>query len=115
MEIASSTHSLLPLNSSPAATRMSIAQFQLHSLCVDALGLCHHWGQLTPALHDPVAVAFAIKPRLSPTTPLRIEMTISDTRALWPARPCIKSNSEDFFHFYLTRVFGQNLAGLCSR
>jgi purine nucleosidase len=86
----------------------------------DALTLLyHHWGQVTPTLYDPVAVEFAIEPAICPTTPLHIE--IDDTGFTRPvpgtpnAQVCIKSNSEDFFHFYLTRILHQNLAGLCRR
>jgi inosine-uridine nucleoside N-ribohydrolase len=86
----------------------------------DALTLLyHHWGQLTPTLYDPVAVAFAIEPQLCPTIPLRIEIDDKGYTRPMAGKPnaqvCIKSSSEDFLHFYLTRILRQNLAGLCSR
>jgi|SRR5581483_1651414 len=86
----------------------------------DALALLyHHWGQQTPTLYDAVAAAFAIDPQLCPVTPLRLE--IDDKGYTRPvagapnAQVCLKSNFDDFLHFYLGRVLRQNLRGHCSR
>jgi purine nucleosidase len=86
----------------------------------DALTLLyHHWGQVTPTLYDPVAVAFAIEPEICPTTPFHIEIDNEGyTRPVAGtpnANVCLKSNSEQFFHFYLTRILSQKLAGHCTR
>jgi purine nucleosidase len=41
----------------------------------DALTLLYpQWGQQTPTLYDPVAVAFAIAPQICSTQPFRIEI-----------------------------------------
>jgi purine nucleosidase len=47
--------------------------FQQSTPLTDALALLYHqWGQLTPTLFDPVAVAFAISPEICPTTKMRL-------------------------------------------
>jgi len=86
----------------------------------DALALLyHHWGQQTPTLYDPVAAAFAIDPQQCPVTPLRLEIDHKGyTRPVAGtpnAQVCLKSNSDDFLHFYLGRVLRQKLRGRCNR
>ena len=90
-----------------------------HQSCLLATLLYHQWGQLTPTLFDPVAVAFAISPEICPTTKMRLE--IDDKGFTRPApgainaEVCLNSKSDDFFQLYMTRVLNQNLAGHCSR
>jgi inosine-uridine nucleoside N-ribohydrolase len=94
--------------------------FRQSTPLTDALTLLYHqWGQQTPTLYDPVAVAFAIAPQICPTQPFRIE--IDDKGYTRPtagspnARVCLNSKSEEFFHWYLARILAQKLVGHCSR
>jgi inosine-uridine nucleoside N-ribohydrolase len=94
--------------------------FQLGTPLTDALTLLyHHWGQLTPTLFDPPAVAFAIKPEICPTQPMRIE--IDEKGYTRPgtgpanAQVCLDSKSDQFFQLYMTRILSQRLTGHCSR
>src|SRR5437868_3160898 len=49
--------------------------FRQSTPLTDALTLLYHlWGQQTPTLFDPVAVAFVIAPQICPTTPVRLEI-----------------------------------------
>jgi inosine-uridine nucleoside N-ribohydrolase len=64
--------------------------------------------QDTPTLFDPVAVTYAIRPELCPTTRMRLEV---DDRGFTrkvdgPANVnvCLSSNTDLFFDFYLPRV-----------
>ena len=70
--------------------------------------LSHLWGQETPTLFDPMAVAFALKPGLCPVTPLHIRVDEKGFTREEPGTPnaqvCLSSNPEDFFQFYLKRV-----------
>jgi inosine-uridine nucleoside N-ribohydrolase len=70
--------------------------------------LYHLWGQETPTLFDPMAVAFALKPELCPVTALHIRVDEKGFTREEPgaanAQVCLQSNSEDFFQFYLKRV-----------
>jgi purine nucleosidase len=84
----------------------------------DALTLLYHqWGQQTPTLYDPVAVAFAIAPEICPTQPMRIEIDEKGyTRPVAGspnAEVCLNSKAEQFFNLYMTRVLGQKLIGHC--
>jgi len=73
--------------------------------------LYHLWGQETPTLFDPMAVAFALKPELCPVTPLHIRVDEKGFTREEPGTPnaqvCLQSNPEDFFQFYLRRVGGR--------
>jgi purine nucleosidase len=94
--------------------------FRLSTPLTDALTLLYHqWGQQTPTLYDPVAVAFAIAPQICPTQPFRIEIDEKGyTRPIAGspnAQVCLNSKSEEFFHLYLTRILAQKLVGHCSR
>jgi purine nucleosidase len=82
----------------------------------DALTLLYHeWGQPTPTLFDPLAVAFAVAPEVCPTKPMRLEIDEQgDTRPVAGppnAQVCLQSNSDAFFNIYMTRVLSQELAG----
>ena len=75
----------------------------------DQLAILYHlWGQETPTLFDPMAVAFALKPELCPVTPLHIQVDEKGFTREEPGTPnaqvCLQSNPEDFFQFYLRRV-----------
>jgi purine nucleosidase len=94
--------------------------FQQSTPLTDALTLLYHqWGQLTPTLFDPVAVAFAISPEICPTTKMRLE--IDDKGFTQPApgafnaEVCLDSKSDDFFQLYMTRILTQKLVGHCRR
>jgi inosine-uridine nucleoside N-ribohydrolase len=94
--------------------------FRQSTPLTDALTLLYHqWGQLTPTLYDPVAVAFAIAPQLCPTQPFHIE--VDDKGFTRPtagppnAQVCLNSKAEEFFHLYLTRILAQKLVGHCNR
>jgi inosine-uridine nucleoside N-ribohydrolase len=94
--------------------------FRQSTPLTDALTLLYHlWGQQTPTLFDPVAVAFVIAPQICPTTPLRLEIDDKgNTRPMAgapTAQVCLNSNADEFFRFYLTRILAQKLAGHCSR
>ena len=86
--------------------------FQHDSLLTDQLVLLYHqWGQLTPTLYDPMAVAFAIDPGLCPVTPMRIRVDDQGNTKPEPGEPnaqvCLHSDSEKFFDFYMGRLLGQ--------
>ena len=75
----------------------------------DALAVLYHlWGQQTPTLFDPMAVAFAIRPELCPVQELDIRVDEKGFTREEPGTPnaqvCLDSNAEDFFRFYLKRV-----------
>jgi inosine-uridine nucleoside N-ribohydrolase len=94
--------------------------FRQSTPLTDALTLLYHqWGQQTPTLYDPVAVAFAIAPQICPTQPLHIEIDEQGfTRPVAGppnAQVCLNSKSEEFFHLYLARILTQKLGGHCSR
>jgi purine nucleosidase len=94
--------------------------FQNGTPLTDALTLLyHHWGQQTPTLFDPVAVAFAIKAEICATRSMHIEVDEKGyTRpgaGTANAQVCLKSNSEEFFQLYMTRILAQKLVGHCDR
>lgn len=75
----------------------------------DALTLLYHeWGQETPTLFDPMAVAFTVDEKLCPMEAMRIRvdekgMTLREA-GVANAFVCLRSDSEMFFRFYLGRV-----------
>lgn len=86
----------------------------------DALTLLYHqWGQQTPTLYDPVAVAFAIAPEICPTQPMRIEIDDKGYTRVVTGSPnaevCLDSKGDQFFNLYMTRVLGQKLIGHCAK
>ena len=94
--------------------------FRQSTPLTDDLTLLYHlWGGQTPTLYDPVAVTYALRPDICPTTPMRLE--IDDKGYTRPvagtpnAEVCLNSKEEDFFHFYLSRVLSKKLAGHCQR
>jgi len=75
----------------------------------DALTVLYHqWGQETPTLFDPMAVAYLVNPKLCPVQPMRIrvdEKGMTLPEAGQPnAEVCLDSSPEEFFRFYLPRV-----------
>jgi purine nucleosidase len=75
----------------------------------DALAVLYHlWGQETPTLFDPMAVAFALRPDLCPVQGMHIRVDDKGFTREEPGTPnaqvCLDSNAEDFFKFYLKRV-----------
>jgi len=94
--------------------------FRRSTPLTDALTLLYHgWGQETPTLFDPVAVAFAIAPEICPTTPMHLEIDDKGyTRSVAGppnAQVCLDSNQEAFFKMYMTRILSQKLAGQCCK
>ena len=78
----------------------------------DQLAVLYHlWGQETPTLFDPMAVAFALKPELCPVQGLHIRVDEKGFTREEPgavnAQVCLDSNGEEFFKFYLKRVAGR--------
>ena len=75
----------------------------------DALAVLYHlWGQETPTLFDPMAVAFTLRPELCPVQGMHIRVDEKGFTREEPGTPnaqvCLDSNAEDFFRFYLKRV-----------
>ena len=75
----------------------------------DALTVLYHmWGQETPTLFDPMAVAYVLKPALCPVVPLHIRVDEKGFTREEPGTPnadvCLDSDPEKFFRFYLPRV-----------
>lgn len=94
--------------------------FQQSTPLTDALTLLYHlWGQQTPTLYDPVAVAFSLEPQLCPTQSMHLDVDAKGhTRpTAGPAnvQVCLNSKSDEFFHLYMTRLLSQKLSGHCSR
>lgn len=77
-------------------------------LIVHLKELYREWGQPTPTLYDPMAVAYAAKPELCPTTALRITVDDKGFTRPSPGAPnvqaCLKSDPETFFPFLLGRL-----------
>ena len=75
----------------------------------DALSLLYwQWGQQTPTLYDPMAIAYVVDPKLCPVQPMNIYVddkgyTRRGTEAP-NAQVCMKSDPEAFFSFYLNRL-----------
>jgi purine nucleosidase len=89
--------------------------FTYGSPLTDALTLLYHqWStttrQTTPTIYDAMAVAFAIDPRLCPTTPLNLEVDPKGYTRELPGTPnaqvCLRSDTDQFFRFYMPRLLG---------
>jgi purine nucleosidase len=77
----------------------------------DALTILYHqWGQQTPTLFDPMAVAYAVNPKLCPTTPMRIRVDEKGSTLVESGKPnaqvCLESSPDQFFQFFMDRVAG---------
>ena len=92
--------------------------FSTGTSITDALTLLYHqWSygnQITPTLFDAVAVAYAIKPELCPTTPLRLRVDEQGSTKVEVGAPnahvCLRSDSDQFFEFYMPRITAPVLA-----
>jgi purine nucleosidase len=77
--------------------------------------LYHEWGQETPTLYDPMTVSYILNPSLCPVEPMRIRVDEKGfTRAEAGAanvEVCLRSEPDDFFHFYLGRLIGTRNTG----
>lgn len=79
--------------------------------------LTHQWSATTnsgtPTLFDVVAVAYAIKPELCPTKPMRLRVDDEGNTKVEQGPPnaevCLRSDSDQFFAFYMPRILnGRN-------
>jgi purine nucleosidase len=75
----------------------------------DALTLLYHeWGQQTPTLFDPVAVAFSIDPKICPVEPMHIRVDDKGFTRNEPGAPnvqvCMHSDSDAFFRLQIGRL-----------
>ena len=94
--------------------------FQQGTALTDALTLLYHqWGQPTPTLFDPVAVAFAIAPETCPVRPMRLEVDEKGYTRPVNGPPntevCLDAKSDDFFQIFMKRILDQTLVGHCSK
>ena len=83
--------------------------FKQGNAYTDALALLYNeWGAQTPTLFDPMTIAWLLKPSLCPMQPIRIRVDgngFTRREAGAPnAHVCLRSNSEDFFQFYIPRL-----------
>lgn len=89
--------------------------FSRGTALTDALTLLYHqWAygtkQETPTMFDAVAVAYAIRPELCPTKPIRL--LVEDDGSTKPvegeanAQVCVLSDSDSFLRFYMGRIAG---------
>ncbi len=86
--------------------------FSSGNALTDALTVLYHqWSygnQITPTLFDAVAVAYAIRPELCPTTPLRLRVDEQGSTKVETGTPnaqvCLRSDSDQFFQFYIPRI-----------
>jgi len=92
--------------------------FSSGTALTDALTLLYHqWSdgnRVMPTLFDAVAVAYAIKPELCPTTPLRLRVDEQGSTKVEPGVPnaqvCLRSDSDQFLEFYMPRIVAPVLA-----
>jgi inosine-uridine nucleoside N-ribohydrolase len=78
----------------------------------DLKALTHEWTAAThydtPTLYDAVATAYALRPQLCPTTPMRITVDDKGMTKQVEGKPnanvCLTSSASAFFDFYLPRV-----------
>ncbi|HEY1469598.1 MAG TPA: nucleoside hydrolase [Candidatus Acidoferrum sp.] len=93
--------------------------FSTGTSITDALTVLYYqWStsgnQITPTLFDAVAVAYAVKPELCPTTPLRLRVDEQGSTKVETGAPnaqvCLRSDSDQFFEFYMPRITAPVLA-----
>ena len=81
--------------------------------------LYYQWGQPTPVLFDPVALAYAISPEVCPMQPMHIEVDDQGYTRSTPGSPnaqvCLDANSDKFFSLFMTRIANQKLNGHCQQ
>jgi purine nucleosidase len=87
--------------------------FSNGSALTDALAVLYHqWAygtkQETPTLFDAVAVAYAIRPELCPTKPMRLRVgddgSTKEEEGKANAEVCLTSDTDRFLEFYMARV-----------
>ncbi len=83
--------------------------FRQDTPLTDALTLLYQqWGNQTPTMFDPMAVAYTINPALCPMTPLHIRVDEKGFTRPEPGAPnaqvCLESNPDQFFGFFLPRI-----------
>ena len=83
--------------------------FQRGTPLTDQLTLLYHeWGQETPTLFDPMAMAFAVDEKLCPVEAMRIRVDDKGMTLRESGTPnafvCLKSDPEMFFRFYWGRA-----------
>jgi inosine-uridine nucleoside N-ribohydrolase len=70
--------------------------------------LYHEWGQVTPTLFDPMAVAYALDPDMCPVTRLHIQVDDKGYTRVEPGTPnvwaCLHSDSDRFFNLLMSRL-----------
>jgi inosine-uridine nucleoside N-ribohydrolase len=71
--------------------------------------------QPTPTMFDVVAAAYAIDPKVCPTTPLHVEVDDAGFTRVQPGTPnvqaCIESRDDAFFKLLIPRLLDQRLVG----
>jgi inosine-uridine nucleoside N-ribohydrolase len=76
--------------------------------------LYHQWGQLTPTLFDPMAVAYALDPDLCPVTPLHIRVDDQGYTRVETGTPnasvCLHSSWDRFFDMLMPRLLQSSSA-----
>jgi purine nucleosidase len=74
--------------------------------------------QITPTMFDVMAVAYAVKPELCPTTAMHIEVDeagfTKEKNGPSNTNVCLNSDSDQFFQFIMPRLLTQNLRGSSS-
>jgi purine nucleosidase len=89
--------------------------FRKSSPLTDALTVLYHlWGQTTPTLFDPMAVAMVIDPTMSRTEEMHVQVddtgvTKSDPSKPANARVCFDPQTERFFALVIQRLRSQSL------
>jgi purine nucleosidase len=90
--------------------------FSRGTALTDALTILYHqWAyetkQETPTMFDAVAMAYAIRPELCPTKPLRLRVEQDGSTNVVEGEPnaqvCLVSDSDRFLAFYMERVAGK--------
>jgi purine nucleosidase len=95
--------------------------FSQHTPSTEALTeLYQQWAaflhNLTPTLYDAMAVAAVVDPGLCPTTPLHLRVDDAGFTRVEPGQPnakvCLHSDADEFFHFYIPQVLGEQISHL---
>ncbi len=92
--------------------------FRKSSPLTDGLTVLYHlWGQTTPTLFDPMAVAMVIDPTMSRTEEMHVDIddagvTRNDPAKSPNARVCFDPQIEKFFSFVIQRLRSQSLQRL---
>jgi purine nucleosidase len=76
--------------------------------------LYHQWGQVTPTLFDPMAVAYALNPNMCPVTRLHIHVDDKGYTRVEEGTPnvwvCLQSDSDKFFNLLMPRLLESSSA-----